>query len=148
MRGILTFLRDDRGSQTIEFILWIPIFVALLTIVIDATTLYLTHTEMSNVARDTARRITTGHIMNKTDAEAHAASAMGLRDYPYVVSATNDLNTGVEVVIAVNVKDMSIISFLSPLTILGGTITSRVVMRPDPDIPFDTSSGGEGQGEI
>ncbi len=148
MRGILTFLRDDRGSQTIEIILWIPIFVALLTIVIDATTLYLTHTEMSNVARDTARRITTGHIMNKTDAEAHAASAMSLRDYPYVVSATNDLNTGVEVVISVNVKDMSIIGYLTPLTILGGTITSRVVMRPDPDIPFDTSSGGEGQGEI
>jgi Flp pilus assembly protein TadG len=146
MRGILTFLRDDRGSQTIEFILWIPIFVALLTIVIDATTLYLTHTEMSNVARDTARRMTAGYILNKADAEAHAASAMNLRDYPYVVSAAYDLNTGVEVVIAVKVKDMSIIGYLSPLTILGGTITSRVVMRPDPDIPFDTSDGGKGKG--
>ena len=146
MHGILTFLRDDRGSQTIEFILWIPIFVALLTIVIDATTLYLTHTEMSNVARDTARRMTAGYILSEAEAEAHAASAMSLRNYPYVVSTNYDLNTGVEVVIAVNVKDMSIIGYLSPLTILGGTITSRVVMRPDPDIPFDTGGGGKGQG--
>ena len=33
------FLRDERGSQSIEFILWIPIFVGLLIIVMDATTL-------------------------------------------------------------------------------------------------------------
>ena len=39
MRSVLTFLRDDRGSQTIEFVLWLPIIGALLVIISYASIL-------------------------------------------------------------------------------------------------------------
>jgi Flp pilus assembly protein TadG len=48
----LRFLRDERGSATIEFVLWVPVFMILLVATTDASILYLHHTEMWNVSRD------------------------------------------------------------------------------------------------
>ena len=134
MRGVLTFLRDDRGSQSIAFVLWIPIFVGLLIIVMDATTLYITQTEMENVARDTARRMIKG--LPPAQAEAHALNAMGLRDFPYTVFATFDPVIGADVTIAVQTGTISILGYLNPLTISGTTLGARVIMRPDPTVCY------------
>ena len=54
------FLCDEHGSATIEFVLWVPVYVIILVAVTDASVLYLTHTEMWNTARDSARRISVG----------------------------------------------------------------------------------------
>ena len=143
MRGIMTFLRDDRGSQTIEIVLWIPIFVALLVIIIDASTLYLTQTEMWNVARDTARRITTGKfdvkiggefVLDKDAAEAWADAQLNLYTNNgglYSIEASDD--PVVQVVISVGAGDISFtgLRYLG-FTIFGGPITAQVVMRPEP----------------
>lgn len=133
------FLRDETGAMTIEFVLWIPVIVALLTVVIDATTLYITHTEMWNVARDTARRMVSGRITTLDEARNCAAAAMSLRDFPYYVDAAYDKDTGAEVLIAIKVNDMAIIGY-SPLSILGGNMVAHVIMRPDPDLEFGTVS--------
>lgn len=134
--AFVQFTRDDRAAATIEFVLWVPIILGLLVTAIDATTLYLTHTEMWNVARDTARRMVTGKILTEDDAKAYAASAPSLRDYPYSVEATYDEDGVVEVWIGIAFSDLSIIGYGSPLVIFGTNVIARVVMRPDPRIPF------------
>lgn len=130
------FLRDEKGSVTIEFILWIPVIVALLALVIDVTTIYITHTEMWNVARDTARRMAKGDL-TPAEAEAYAADAMGLRDLPYTVDAGHDTtNDVVQVVIRLRLEETTIIGswmFTAPMTLLGGDMVARVVMRALPD---------------
>lgn len=130
------FLRDDKGSATIEFILWVPVIVALLVLVIDATTIYITHTEMWNVARDTARRMAKLE-MTVAEAEAHAAEAMNLRDLPYTVEAAHDTtNDVVQVIIRLSLGETTIIGgwmWSGPLSLIGGDMTARVVMRALPD---------------
>jgi Flp pilus assembly protein TadG len=135
-RVFVHLIRDDRGAVTIEFVLWIPIMVALLVTAIDATTLYVTQTEMWNVARDTARRMVTGRVLTEADAEAYAQSAIKLREAPYQVDAVYDKNVAVQVTISLAFEDMSIVGYGSPLTIFGNTLVARVAMRPDPRIPF------------
>ena len=134
MRNILSFVRDDRGSQTIEFMLWIPIFVGLLIIVMDATTIYITHTEMENVARDTARRMIKG--LAPADAIDHAVNEMRLRNYPYTVTATFDPDTGADVSIAIQTGAIGIIGYLNPVAINSAVIRARVFMRPDPTVDY------------
>lgn len=131
------FLRDDKGSATIEFILWVPVIVALLVLVIDATTIFITHAEMWNVARDTARRMAKGDL-TEAEAEAYAAGAISLRDLPYTVEADHDTtNDVVQVIIRLSLADTTIIGgwmWSGPLTIIGGDMVARVVMRALPDI--------------
>jgi Flp pilus assembly protein TadG len=114
--------------------LWVPVFVALLVIVIDASTLYLTQTEMENVARDTARRMVKG--LPAAQAEIHARNSMRLRELPYLVEATFDTDTGAEVVITVETGTVSILGYLTPLSINGATLGARVFMRSDPTINY------------
>ena len=139
-RAFAQLIRDDRAAVTIEFVLWIPIIVALLVTAIDATTLYITHTEMWNVARDTARRMVTGRFLTEAEAEAYALNAMNLRSAPYAVEARYDENSVAEVTIAIGFSDISIAGYGSPLTIFGTTVGAHVVMRPDARIPFGSGT--------
>lgn len=139
-RRLRAFLCDDHGAVTVEFVLWLPIIVALLVIAIDATTLYVTHTEMWNVARDTARRMVTGKLRTEAEAEEYALNAVNLRDLPYAVRAIYDEDNVVEFRMAISFSDISIVGYGSPLTIFGIDMMARVVMRPDKRIPFGSTS--------
>jgi Flp pilus assembly protein TadG len=144
MRGILTFIRDDRGSQTIEFVLWLPIIGALLVIISYTSILYTTHTEMWNVARDTARRMTTGKfdiaatgVMDPVAAADYAQTQLKLYkffDTGYLVTATEDVNPRrMTVVITLAVTEGSFdAGFFGALQLVGGTMAARVVMRAEP----------------
>lgn len=131
MSSVSTFLRDERGSQTIQFVLWVLPLSFLLIIVTDASFLYLTHTEMWNVARDTARRMSAGQLLTATEAEAHVATQLSQYDHPFTVTAGYDLTTSMSVVISVPIADAAIFGlFLAP--VLGNTMDARVVMRSEP----------------
>ena len=146
MRDILTFLRDDRGSQSIEFVLWLPIIGALLVIISYASILYSTHTEMWNVARDTARRMTTGvfdvkvneeWVLDEAKAKAYAQGQLKLYEFfgaGYAVTATENLDTSrMTVVITLAVTDSSFdAGFFGAFSLVGGTLAARVVMRAEP----------------
>jgi Flp pilus assembly protein TadG len=142
MHSLSHFFRDERGSQTIEFVLWVPIIGALMVLVTDAFNIYMTHTEMWNVARDTARRMTMGDITSKADAETYASSQLSLFDYPYSVAAIHDPDTSMTVRVALNVGDSSFFG----LTLFGGTMNARVVMRSEPGILFAAAPPGGGGG--
>ncbi len=91
---------------------------------------------MGNVARDTARRMVTGKFLTEADAEAYALSAMSMRNAAYVVEADYDKDNVVEVAIAIDFSDISIVGYGSPLVIFGTRVAAHAVMRPDPRIPF------------
>ena len=142
-------LRDDEiGAMTVDFVVWLPLFVSLLVIVSDASILYLTQTEMWNVARDTVRRMTTQQLKSENDAMCFAKAELNLYSYlAYEVDATStaDVNS---VVIEVALADASAFGyFLGP--VLGETITARVTMRSNPDLsilPEGSACAGTGGG--
>ena len=131
MRSILTFLGDDSGSETVQFVVWLPLFAFLLVIVTDASFLFLYHTEMTNVARDTARRMTTGQFQSKEAAQTHAYAQLLASNKPYTVIADYDPTTAMTVEITVPMVDVKVFGFaLGP--VLDATMNSRVVMRSEP----------------
>ncbi len=129
MRRVLTFLRDEKGVVTIEFVLWVPIFVGLFVFVTDASIIYLTHSEMWSVARDTTRRMTTGQITTRAEAADWAASHLFLGNRTYMI----DPNFGGEmnVTIAIGLDGAAIFGFFFK-PILGQSLVASVTMRKEP----------------
>jgi Flp pilus assembly protein TadG len=121
------FLRDERGSATIEFVLWVPVFVVLLVATTDATILYLSHTEMWNVSRDIARRLSVGDI-TEGQAVEEAKKELFLYSRAYTVATSVGIDVVVE--ITTNVGDASVFGFFKP--VLGRDLSARVVMRREP----------------
>ena len=123
------FLRDERGSATIEFVLWVPVFVIILVAATDATVLYLHHTEMWNVSRDVARRVAVGD-MTEADAAAAVQNEMFLYSRAYTVATSNPTALDVQIQIQTNVGDASVFGFFKP--VMGRYLTAKVTMRREP----------------
>ena len=136
MRSVFAFLGDEKGVVTIEFVLWVPIFVGLFVFVTDASIIYLTHSEMWNVARDTARRMTTGEITTRAEARDYAAAHLFLGSRTYVIDpnviAPSDPNLAdMNVTIVIGLDDAAIFGFFFK-TILGRSLVASVTMRKEP----------------
>lgn len=134
MRGMVRFLRDESGVMTVDFVVWLPLFVSLLVIVTDASMLYMHQTQMWNVARDTVRRMTTQRVVSEYDAECWARSQLAVyTDLNYTVvqaDSTPQFNT---LQIEIPLVDVSTFGyFLGP--VLGNDISARVIMRADPGL--------------
>ena len=127
--GVAQFLRDDHGSATIEFVLWVPIFVVILVAATDATILYLHHTEMWNVSRDVARRVAVGDI-TEADAAAVVQNEMFLYSRAYTVSTSDPADLDVKIMIQTSVRDASVFGFFEP--VLDRYLTAMVTMRREP----------------
>lgn len=68
---LVRFVKDDRGSVTIEFTLLLPLFTAFLLLVTDASLLFLRQITLMNVARDTARAVSR-YAMTAAEAKTYA----------------------------------------------------------------------------
>ncbi len=123
------FLRDEQGSATIEFVLWVPVFVILLVATTDATILYLHHTEMWNVSRDVARRVSVGDL-TEADAVAVVENEMFLYSSAYTVATSLPNEVNVMIQIQTSVADASVFGFFKP--VLDRYLTALVVMRREP----------------
>jgi len=131
MRSISTFLGDKKGAVTIEFVLWVPIFVGLLVLVTDASIIYLTHSEMWSVARDTTRRMTTGQITTRDQARDYAAAHLFLGSRTYVIDPTDPALAEMNITIAIGLDGAAIFGFFFK-SILGRTLVASVTMRREP----------------
>ena len=142
-RRIAEFITDQRGSETIQFVSFVPLFVVLLLIVVDATVLYLTNSEMWNVARDTARRMAAKQLTSEADAVTYAANHLTMYDHAYAITASYDPNGQMQVVISVPIADAMVFGrYLGSL--LTQKMETRATMRAEPDPGAGGGTGGAG----
>ncbi len=132
VRRLRAFISDDRGTATTEFVLWLPVYFIMLVAITDASILYLTHTEMWNTARDSARRISVG-AMAAADAPDRAEERLLLSGRTYTVAASDAGRVIVE--ISVGVDDASIFGFYGP--VLGRRLVARVQMWKEWPLPVN-----------
>lgn len=123
------FLRDDRGSVTIEFVLWVPIFALLLMVTADASFMYLTITRMENAARDAARRVSIGQF-NTDTIDNYVLSE--LTDGPYSVSAA--CSTSDYACVQISRPVNSIVTFGVLTALLGQSVGAETKMRLEPGV--------------
>lgn len=131
MRGTARFIADERGAISIEFTTLVPFFIMFLVFFADATIIYLTHSEMFNVAREISRRMSTGELENSDDVQAYAADHLflGSRDYYVGIDFLGDKTIS----IVVSVADAAIFGyFFKP--ILGKELVATATAAEEPRI--------------
>lgn len=61
------FLRQEGGSSTIEFVLWVPLVVAILLLIVDSSMLFMSRTHAMRVLQDTNRLYSVGQFTGDSD---------------------------------------------------------------------------------
>ena len=116
------FRRED-GSMAIEFVIMVPLFVAMISGVVDLSRIYVDQANYYNIARDTAR-IVARHGMTVDTAKEYAASRVTeLSNTTPTVNVTST-TTDVTVTISAPVQVLAKFDFLD---FLSGTWLSASV---------------------
>lgn len=73
-RRMKGFRKDSDGSASIEFCLWMPVFMFLLMLTVDASILFMSQSNYWSISRDTARLVSR-HAITAEQAKDYAESA-------------------------------------------------------------------------
>ncbi len=130
-RRFRRFVRDDKAAVTVEFVLWLPLFIIILFLIVEVSLLFLTQSSMWNVARDTARRIST-HEFGQAAAETYATGAMTFGGHPYTIVA-DAAGPEVSVTITTSVGDVLLFSYSPMAAFAGSQLVARVILREEPE---------------
>lgn len=76
-RLIANFRRSEDGAFTIEAVLWMPIFVALLVLIADASMLFGRKADVLRVIQDANRAMSIGRLREVADAEEYVTDRIG-----------------------------------------------------------------------
>ena len=68
------FARQQDGNVTIEYVLWLPIWVVIMTMTVDVTILFHQKSQLYLAARDMSRQVSVGS-MTTSEAEASVEQA-------------------------------------------------------------------------
>jgi Flp pilus assembly protein TadG len=120
------FFSRSQGGMTIEFIMWVPVLVGVISLTVQTSMIFTTQSNYWSVARDTAR-IVARHAMTETVAETYAISQASTNMVTPTVDVTIG-NSSVTVLIsapASSVTPFSGIGILSGVTI-GATVTQAL----------------------
>lgn len=133
MQGIGRMLRDEGGAATIPFVVIFPFFIFMMILFTDCAVIYLTHSEMYNVARDAVRRMSTGQLTSEDEVTAYAAEHLHLGGRRYVVHSGFSGEMRIAIVVPVRQAAVFGLDFmLNP--IMGDSLIATAVMRREPGV--------------
>lgn len=123
------FLRDQKGAVTVEFTVLVLPFIMMLVFFVDASIIYYTHSEMFNVARDIARRMSTEQLETMDEVHDYARERLHLGQRTYFMDA--EFGADMTVTIAVPIGDAAIFgAWFEP--IIGRELVATSSMRREP----------------
>ncbi len=87
------FRRDERGSATIEAVLWLPFFVIFFVMIADVSLVFFRQTEVLRVVQDANRALSVGRFSGPAETEDYVKTAIA----PLTTRAqvTTSVNSGV-----------------------------------------------------
>ncbi|MBD3624261.1 MAG: pilus assembly protein [Rhodobacteraceae bacterium] len=121
---------EDGGTTTIEFVLWLPIFIAILSIVVDVCFVFLAQAKMYDVASDTARQYAVRTLSTEAAAKTYAEGKGEFNGETPTVTVTENSSEGtVEVVITHNIADIDITGIFSSIASFSSDTISATVYQ-------------------
>ncbi len=104
------FTRQEDGSITVEFVLWFPVIILIMSLLADSTMAFARQSHMWRVSTEVTRMHATGAFSSTSEAEAFGASLSQGR-VGYTVSV-NENNGMVTTTVSVPLSSSAILGFL------------------------------------
>lgn len=103
--NLRSFLRCEAGAITLDFVIWVPVFCAILAFAADVSLTFYGYSRMWDVARDTGRRVATGQF-DATEGQVYA-----LQQLPLTSSFTVDIDDSStdDIVVTISTQGMGLV---------------------------------------
>ena len=113
---IKDFLQQERGSATIEFVLWMPIVLLILLLIVDASMLFMSRSHALRVLQDTNRLYSVGQFTGTTAERITQAQTYALNRLrglsPSATAITTETNRVVRTQATMATREIAQVGFL------------------------------------
>jgi len=140
-KKIRAYISDERAGVTVEFVLWIPVFLIILALTVDVSMMFLRQANIWYVARDTARQLSIRALTadencenkNTTDSADKYAQDRGsfAGDTPDVYTCVVPVNSLVYVQIEVPIDTVGVFGVFQIGS--GSNLKASVAQRLEPN---------------
>lgn len=129
VRGLKSRLIEEDGSATIEFVLWVPVFVLILGLIFDVSYVFMSQSRMQDAVADASRRWAVG-TLTQQEAEAYASSAAIIRGHTPAASGS-EANGAVTMTLSIpvtNITTFQVMNFVvsDQLTVSATQLKERI----------------------
>lgn len=118
------FLRDEKGSVTIEMVMWLPVILFLFCLIADASLIFGKQAQVMRVVQDANRALSVGRLQTDSDAEAYIASQIAWMTDRAVIS-TSVSGGVISSTVSIPARDMTATGFISTFTSLTVSVTAQ-----------------------
>lgn len=88
------FANDDRGSATIETVIWLPVFVWILALIVNVSMVVFEKNQAYRVIQNANRIVSTGYMQTEDEVETYIRNRISHIAPDATVETTIDGNTG------------------------------------------------------
>lgn len=119
-QGKTGFLKEEHGSATAEFVIWTPIFLIILTLLLNVSITYFKQSQVLRVVQDANRAYSIGRLTTEADTEQFVLD--NLPSIADVVTVDSVLSNGqIQTQVVASLVD------LMPFTLLDSHFAGRTV---------------------
>jgi len=130
------FFRDENGSYTLEFVIWMPIFAILLAIVMNLSMVFYYESQMLRVTQDATRAYSLGRFIESTEngtaevqAEQYIQANLNFINAPLTIDV-NTVGSVAQATVRANAADMMPFSLMSaPFKLVEVGIMSQYIIE-------------------
>ena len=118
------FVRQEEGSATVEFVIWLPVLLIVMAIIADASLVFGSRSTIMRVLQDTNRAVSIGKIMELDEAEQYLTDTLASIAPNAVVETTVDQGV-ITSIVNVPLSDLTALGLISKFYNLNLTIASQ-----------------------
>lgn len=126
---IKAFLRQEGGSSTIEFVLWLPIVIAILLLIVDSSMLFMSRSHAIRVLQDTNRLYSVGQFTGTPAERIQQAQDYALARLtglsPSATATTIEVNRVVRTQATMETREIAQIGFLGLMIDMTMVVTAE-----------------------
>lgn len=126
---IKAFLRQEGGSSTIEFVLWLPIVIAILLLIVDSSMLFMSRSHAIRVLQDTNRLYSVGQFTGTPAERIEQAQDYALARLtglsPSATATTIEVNRIVRTQATMETREIAQIGFLGLMIDMTMVVTAE-----------------------
>lgn len=121
LRKLRAFRTDEDGTASVEAVIWLPIFFFFISMVVDASFIFLGQNEATRLVQDANRRLSVGVLASSDEVEDLIEGALA-KMAPSAVATSTISNGVVTTSVVIQTKDLVATNWIAALALTQFTV--------------------------
>ena len=139
--AVRRFGKKDDGTATVESVLWLPIFLALFGLMLDASMIFHGQSKVLRIVQDANRNMSIGRFTTAAEVEDYIDTQLALFDVTPTSTTTQATTAAVLTVVEIPAREFQALGYFTALLNLDITVSHGHIQESISETELDAFLG-------